>query len=172
MSKTIKRVILYSFLAIAIAGAGYFASLHVSRERPLTAEDKVLKKAINKDDEQVTVLKRGSFNPNATDSDDLHRGRGDVELVKFMGETRLVLKDNFHVTNGPDYKLYLLNHSNVQTEERFKQIKEQSHQLDSIKQFSGFQVFTIPGNIDPNEIKSVLVWCEAFSQFISNADLQ
>ena len=132
----------------------------------------MLRSAIKDDDAAVSLLKSGAFNPDARGSDGLHRGRGDVTLVSFMGENRLVFMDNFHVTNGPDYKVYLLGHSDIQTEKEFKPIKDESHQLDSLVQFSGFQVFTLPSDIDPDEVQSVLVWCEAFSEFISNADLQ
>ena len=170
MSKT-RKMMQYVLLAVAVAGLGYFASLHMSQQRPMSQEEKVLRSAMSDGDSEVAVLKSGAFNPDARGSDGLHRGSGDVALVNFMGKDRLVFMDNFHVTNGPDYKVYLLGHSDIQSEKEFKPIKQESHQLDSLVQFSGFQVFTLPPDMDPDEVQSVLVWCEAFSEFISNADL-
>ncbi|MGV0005591.1 MAG: DM13 domain-containing protein [Candidatus Porifericomitaceae bacterium WSBS_2022_MAG_OTU9] len=173
MSKT-RKTLQYLFLAIIVVGLGYFASMHLSEQKIPTVDDILLSSALQDkgNSPELKILKQGAFNPDALDSDGLHRGSGGVALVDYKGENKLVLMDDFTVTNGPDYKIYLLEHSDVQTEKRFKQIKDMSYQLDSLKQFKGYQVFTLPEDMDPEQIQSVLIWCEAFSQFISNADLQ
>lgn len=238
MTKPLKYFFLL-LLVLGVAGLGYFISLHLSKPRPLTAEDRILQEMLlqgraqaqsehsiqdkaqdisgknNQGDSQAEVpgelseqptpsqsvpqsmprqpipkqplpeqplpkqplpeqgpviLKQGVFNPNAEDSDFLHRGRGGVSIVRFMGKNRLVFAEDFHVTNGPDYRIYLLNARNVETEARFRQLKDNAFQLAPLKQFKGYQVFEIPAEFNIHQAQSALIWCEAFGQFISNAD--
>ena len=171
-----RKPFIYLLLLAVLGGTGYFANLHISRTQFLSAQDRLLKKRLAGDTanippEQIPVIhKNGHFNPDARDSDAIHRGRGQVSIVAFMGTTNLVFADDFHVTPGPDYKIYLLTERGVETEERFKQIKDQAIRLAPMKQFQGYQVFKLSDAIDTAQIQSVLIWCEAFSQFISNAD--
>ena len=169
-----RKPFIYLLLLAVLGGGGYFASLHISRTGPVSAQDRLLRHRLAGTDEhtpleQVPVIyKSGQFNPAARDSDDLHRGRGGVSIVNFMNTDYLVFADDFHVTQGPDYKIYLLDECGVETEERFKQIKDNATQLASMRQFQGYQVFKLPPPIAPGDIQGVLIWCEAFSEFISN----
>jgi hypothetical protein len=68
---------------------------------------------------------------------------------------------------GPDYKLYLAK-SFVETKEGFLAIKAQSRRIADIETFSGF-IAEVPEGLNVDDFNTVVVWCEAFSQFISAA---
>jgi hypothetical protein len=68
---------------------------------------------------------------------------------------------------GPDYKLYLVPDF-VQDEAQFLALKHTALRVGDIKTFDGFLV-PLPPGVDLAASTTVLVWCEAFGQFISAA---
>jgi hypothetical protein len=108
-----------------------------------------------------SALFKGRFERNLKGSDFLHWGEGDVRVLldRIAHEGRLA--------PGPDYKLYLAP-SFVDTKEGFLKIKDQSRRIGDIKSFEGFLIDVPPG-VDVKAYTTVVVWCEAFSQFISAA---
>jgi len=104
---------------------------------------------------------RGRFERNLKGSDFLHWGEGDVRVLpdRIAHEGRLA--------PGPDYKLYLAP-AFVDTKEGFLKIKDQSRRIGDVKSFDGFLIDVPPG-VDVKAYTTVVVWCEAFSQFISAA---
>jgi hypothetical protein len=94
-------------------------------------------------------------------SDLLHWGEGEVRIARdrIAHEGRLA--------PGPDYKLYLAKEF-VDTREKFLAIKRDAARIGDVKTFDGFLVAVPPG-IDVTAYTTVVVWCEAFSQFISAA---
>ncbi len=121
---------------------------------------------------QVTILRTGTFNPDAQGSDPAHRGWGNVMIVDFDGKKKLVTGEDFRVTNGPAYHVYLVPGVNVETGSAFLALKDKSIDIGEMNQFSGYQVFTLPDDLDITGLNSVVIWCESFSQFISVADIQ
>lgn len=104
---------------------------------------------------------KGRFERNLKGSDFLHWGEGDVsvsrERIAHMGR----------LAPGPDYKLYLTAQF-VDTKAGFLQIKSQSRQIGDVKTFNGF-IVAVPPDVDINRYTTVVIWCEAFSAFISAA---
>lgn len=92
-------------------------------------------------------------------SDILHWGEGEVRIApkRIAFEGRLA--------PGPDYKLYLTK-SYVDTRAGFLAIKSEAVRIGDIKTFNGFLV-DVPPDIDVAAYTTVVVWCEAFSMFIS-----
>ena len=143
----------------------------VAEEEVVEAEP-VVEPEVVETEPKVNVIKEGEFNPDAEGSDSFHRGWGGVSVVELRGVNRLVFKDDFRVTNGPDYKVYLVEKSGVETGRAFRAIKSDSYRIGDLHQFRGYQTFEIPSNIDVDKIEGVVIWCEAFSQYISTADLR
>jgi hypothetical protein len=104
---------------------------------------------------------KGRFERNLKGSDFFHWGEGEVSLMrdKIAHQGRLA--------PGPDYKLYLANEF-VDTKEGFLKIKGQAKRVGDVKTFDGFLVDVPPG-IDIGAYTTVVIWCEAFSQFITAA---
>lgn len=92
-------------------------------------------------------------------SDFLHWGEGTISLSasEIVHEGALA--------PGPDYKLYLVPEF-VEDEAGFERVKGQSLQVGDVKTFSGF-VLDIPQGVDLAQYNTVLVWCEAFGEFIT-----
>jgi len=104
------------------------------------------------------------FRKDLKDSDALHWGEGKVSIgsktITLMGE----------LAPGPDYKLYL-SPEFVETEVDFNRLKTTMVGVGDVKTFKNFVVEVSP-DIDPSNYNSVIVWCEAFSQFITSAKYQ
>lgn len=101
------------------------------------------------------------FHRDLKGSDTFHWGEGQVSLgpeyISFMGK----------LAPGPDYKLYL-SPAFVETEDDFKRLKATMIRVGDVKTFKNF-VVEVPPDINPADYSSVIIWCEAFSQFITSA---
>ena len=71
------------------------------------------------------------------------------------------------IAPGPDYRLYL-SPEFVETEAAFLALKPAMVQLGPVKTFENF-VVSVPEGVDPSEYNTVIVWCEAFGEFITSA---
>jgi len=104
------------------------------------------------------------FRKDLQDSDFLHWGEGTVaispETITLTGE----------LAPGPDYKLYL-SPQFVETESDFNRLKADMVQVGDIRTFQNF-IVSVPADIAPSDFNTVIVWCEAFGQFISSAQYQ
>jgi hypothetical protein len=103
----------------------------------------------------------GRFDPKLPGSDFLHWGEGELRLMtgKIVHAGRLA--------PGPDYKLYLAGEF-VGTKEGFLRIKDKAVRIGDVKTFDGF-ILDVPQGVDVAAYTTAIVWCEAFSQFISAA---
>ncbi len=104
------------------------------------------------------------FRKDLKDSDTLHWGEGTVSV----GSNSITLMGK--LAPGPDYKLYL-SPEFVETEVDFNRLKTTMVRIGDVKTFDNF-VVEVPPGIDPSNYNSVIVWCEAFSQFITSAKYQ
>ena len=95
-------------------------------------------------------------------SDLLHWGTGEVRIapdrIAHLGR----------LSPGPDYKLYLAPRF-VETKAAFLEIKSSSVRLGDVKTFNGF-ILQVPRGVDVDDYSAVVIWCEAFDQFISAAE--
>jgi hypothetical protein len=103
----------------------------------------------------------GQFRRDLKDSDALHWGEGTVSVSQDAISLQGALAP------GPDYKLYL-SPEFVETEAAFLRLKGKMVRVGDVKTFENF-VVPVPGSVDPASFNSVIVWCEAFSQFITAA---
>ncbi len=106
----------------------------------------------------------GEFRRDLQDSDALHWGEGTVAVSE--GAISLVGR----LSPGPDYKLYL-SPEFVETEADFNRLKTRMALVGDVKTFNNFLV-QVPPNVDPAQYTTVIVWCEAFGEFITAAQYQ
>ena len=104
---------------------------------------------------------RGEFSRDLTDSDALHWGEGTL----FVSADRITLDGS--LAPGPDYRLYL-SPTFVDTEAEFKALKSTMVQVGAVRSFENFML-DVPPDVDPSDYRAAIVWCEAFSQFITAA---
>ena len=103
----------------------------------------------------------GEFKRDLPGSDFLHWGEGTVSL------THGQLVHQGALAPGPDYMAYLVPEF-VTDEAAFEAVKDQSLRLGAVKSFEGF-VLDLPEGTDPTAYTTVLIWCEAFGEFITAA---
>ncbi|MGH1406724.1 MAG: DM13 domain-containing protein [Rhodomicrobiaceae bacterium] len=108
-----------------------------------------------------SALYTTEFKRDLKGSDFLHWGEGKVSLTdkKIVHEGKLA--------PGPDYKVYL-SKTFVEDEAEFMKIKGEAKQIGDVKTFDGFLV-TIAEGINVADYSTVIVWCEAFGEFITAA---
>ncbi|WP_395373986.1 DM13 domain-containing protein [Marinicella sp. W31] len=113
---------------------------------------------------QGDALYSAEFHKDLADSDFLHWGEGTVSIsedtISFMGK----------LAPGPDYQLYLTPRF-VETEDAFMSIKDQSKRLGAVNTFNDF-ILPYDQSINLNEYNSIVIWCEAFGQFITAAQFR
>jgi hypothetical protein len=107
------------------------------------------------------VLYKTEFRRNLKDSDTFHWGEGMVSISR----SSIVLAGR--IAPGPDYKLYL-SPEFVETEADFKRLKSRMVRVGDVRTFDNF-IVAVPSNIDPEKYRAVIIWCEAFSEFITAA---
>ena len=94
-------------------------------------------------------------------SDFLHWGEGTISVTptQIVHEGRLA--------PGPDYKVYLVDRF-VEHEDEFLPIKSEATVIGDVDTFEGF-LLDVPEGINVEQYNTVLVWCEAFDEFITAA---
>ena len=152
-----KRLFLPLVTHISAAFIGFAAGIYLlpiltEPEGPSASE---MQKATNQ------ALYRGEFKRDLAGSDFLHWGEGTVSI----GREYISLDGS--LAPGPDYRLYL-SPAFVQTEAEVEAIKSDMVQVGEVKTFSDF-VIPVPSSIDPSNYKAVVIWCEAFEEFITAA---
>ena len=94
-------------------------------------------------------------------NDRLHWGEGTIAVsgneIVHMGR----------LSPGPDYKLYLTTQF-VEHEDEFEPIKSEAVLIGDVDTFSGF-ILPVPEGVDVTSYTTVVVWCEAFGEFITAA---
>lgn len=103
----------------------------------------------------------GQFRRDLKDSDALHWGDGTV----FVGSDAVSLDGA--IAPGPDYKLYL-SPEFVETESDFIRLKASMTRVGDVKTFENF-IVPVEDSVDLRAFNTVVVWCEAFGQFITAA---
>ena len=139
--------------AVGIAGFGAdIYALPILTAPPAPSEEKI--KAMSAKADYT-----GQFRKDLKDSDALHWGEGTVsvnsQFITLMGK----------LAPGPDYKLYLVPEF-VQDESSFLKVKDMSMRVGDVKTFEGFLI-DLPADTEINAYTTVLVWCEAFGEFIT-----
>lgn len=112
-------------------------------------------------DQAKAATYSGQFRRDLKDSDPLHWGEGTVSV----SAKSIVLAGK--LAPGPDYKLYL-SPEFVETEADFIRLKSTMVRVGDVKTFENF-IVPVPAGVEPSRYNTVVVWCEAFSQFITSA---
>ena len=110
---------------------------------------------------ESTALFTGVFTRDLADSDALHWGEGTV----YVGADVIALDGA--LAPGPDYRLYL-SPEFVETEADFALKRAEMVQVGHVNTFENFMV-AVPDGIIPSDYTTVIIWCEAFGQFITAA---
>lgn len=99
-------------------------------------------------------LTEGSFSPRA------HAGAGVAKIIA-RGDLLTLELDKFSVERGPDLHVYLA------TDESASEYID----LGLLQKFNGYQIYTLPQDVDISSHDHVLIWCQAFGVLFSSAEL-
>lgn len=147
--------LLMSHAGVALAGfaAGiYFLPILTAPPAPTRAEIQTLASGAEFS---------GQFRRDLKDSDSLHWGEGTV----FVGPRSIALDGE--IAPGPAYVLYL-SPEFVETEAGFLRVRSRMAAVGDVKTFENF-ILPVPDGVDPAAFNSVVIWCEAFREFITAA---
>lgn len=109
-------------------------------------------------------LRQGTFVRDLEGSDAFHWGDGTI----YVSDERIWLDGS--IAPGPDYRLYLTK-GQYTTRDEFLAAKSDALQIAPIKAYKNFSVM-IPDGVDIAEYDAVIIWCEAFSAFITSASIR
>lgn len=99
--------------------------------------------------------------------DSVHRGQGNVEVIK-TGEETVLRFTEFEVTNGPDLYIWLVK----DVVESASEVKASEWvELGALKGNIGDQNYTLPVDVDVKDFGSVVVWCKQFGVLFASAEL-
>ncbi|MFK7893859.1 MAG: DM13 domain-containing protein [Granulosicoccus sp.] len=152
-----KRFLLYMFSHGLAMAAGFALGIYLLPI--LTAPDSPDADMLQ--EQAQSAMFTAEFTRELRGSDLLHWGEGMVSIT----EDHIVHEGK--LAPGPDYKLYLVKDF-VAHEDEFLPVKADALQIGDIKTFDGF-LLDIPDGTDFSEYTTLLVWCEAFSEFITAA---
>lgn len=144
-----------SHLFALVAGFGLGVYLLPILTAPPSIEAEALAEAA------VGAVYTAEFEENLRGNDPLHWGPGTLSI----SDRRIVHEGA--LSAGPDYRLYLVPQF-VEHEDEFEPIKAASVMIGKIDRFDGF-ILDLPEGIDLEAYSTVLVWCEAFGEFIAAA---
>ena len=110
---------------------------------------------------EAEAVATGTFTRDLRGSDRLHWGEGTLSVTAMQAVHRGTLAP------GPDYRLYLTR-GLVTHEDEFAAAEKVM--IGPVDGFEGFALALPPG-VDPAAWDAALIWCEAFGEFITAANL-
>ena len=125
----------------------------------MTAPDSPLPTAMNS--EAGDYVYYGTFVRELEDSDFLHWGDGEVSI----SQSHVVFEGR--LAPGPDYRLYF-SPEYLETEADFEKLKASMQDAGGVRTFENF-IVRMPPDLDIERYNTIIVWCEAFGQFITAA---
>ena len=153
-----RHVVMFGFVKFCaglVIGFGlgvYFLPILIAEKGPNSASIVAL---------SDSASRRGKFVQDLPGSDGLHWGDGLI----LVSADRIWLDGK--VALPPDYRLYLTP-KYVENGPGFQTIEAQSLQIGPTKAFENFSL-DLPDGVDVRKYRAVLIWCEAFGQFITAA---
>lgn len=90
----------------------------------------------------------------------VHEGKGKAEFFKLSDGTTILRLEDFQVLNGPELHVYLVPTADVQP--NIGQDIPGSVDLGKLKGNQGAQNYNLPSNINIEQFRSVVIWCQPF----------
>jgi len=89
-----------------------------------------------------------------------HTGEGTARILQ-NGGLRMLEFSDFSTDRGPDLKVVLSKDGSL----------EDAVIIGKLEAFSGYQSYGVPGFVDTNQYRYVLIWCEEFNVLFASAEL-
>jgi hypothetical protein len=131
----------------------------------VTPEAMMDKPADSMMDKGPAVLGTGNFDRK----DDVHYANGQAILARQEDGAVVLRLQDLDAANGPDLYVYVSENPDPKNSD---ELQQGEHNLGSLKATNGSFSYTLDASIDPAKIKSVVIYCRAFSVIFSTATLQ
>lgn len=113
------------------------------------------------------LIKSGKIDKTAKGQDLIHNSSGDWSVIKVGNQLFLQSSENFRSSPGPDYHVYISSKSAIKDNDEFT---AQQIEVGRLKKPNGAAFYLLPIQ-NPDDIKSMLIWCKQFKEYIGSADL-
>lgn len=114
------------------------------------------------------IIKKGQIDKNAKGQDFLHSSSGEWSVIKVGNELFLQSSEDFRSSPGPDYHVYISNKSAIKDNDEFS---AEQIEVSRLKKPNGAAFYPLKTK-NSEDIKSVLIWCKQFKEYIGSADLR
>jgi len=114
------------------------------------------------------IIKKGQIDKNAKGQDFLHSSSGEWSVIKVGNDLFLQSSEDFRSSPGPDYHVYISNKSAIKDNDEFS---AEQIEVSRLKKPNGAAFYPLKTK-NSEDIKSVLIWCKQFKEYIGSADLR
>ena len=116
------------------------------------------------------LLKRGKIDETAKGQDLLHSSKGSWTLVRSAGALYVQSGDDFRSSPGPDYHVYVSAKPAIKDNDEF--VGSGQIEVGRLVKPNGAAFYKLPASLSASDVRSVLVWCKRFREYIGSADLR
>lgn len=113
------------------------------------------------------VLKKGVIDTNAKGQDLVHNSSGSWMLVRSGDQLYLQSGEDFRSSPGPDYHVYVSDAPAIKDNNEFG---SSQIEIGRLTKPNGAAYYPLKA-MDAKQIRSVLIWCKQFKEYIGSADL-
>lgn len=111
------------------------------------------------------VLGIGNFDRQ----DDFHYATGQAIIARQEDGSHILRLQDLDAANGPDLYVYLTEHPNPSNSD---ELHQGDHNLGLLKATNGSFSYALDPSVDVSKVKSVVIYCRAFTVIFSVATLQ
>lgn len=157
-----KKKLWFAAGAVALAGLWYLFRpelLFVTT----TVDEALPEMSAQGDADTPSVLLSGTFRGIA------HETEGSATILSLDGGKRILRLTNFHTSNGPDVRVYLVAANDAPDNDTVTQAG--FVELGKLKGTEGDQNYEIPNDVDINKYRAATIWCARFGVNFGTAPL-
>lgn len=171
-----RNPVMLAFLGLVLLGALAFGWWTISplfiRTTLVEGDDIAIPSAAMQSDKAITESKTDTVvaTGNFDRKDDVHYANGQALIVKQADGTNILRLQDLDAANGPDLYIYLSEHPDPANSEQLHE--GQDHNLGGLRATTGSFNYAIDPSVDLSKVKSVVIYCRAFSVIFSVAELQ
>lgn len=113
------------------------------------------------------TLKQGDIDTTAKGQDPIHNSSGTWLLIRAGNDLYLQSAANFKSSPGPDYHVYVSKSAAIKDNPEFDARQVEVSRLLKPNGAAYYKLTTT----DVEDVKSVLIWCKQFKEYIGSVDL-
>ena len=146
----------------------FVSSVHAQILEAITGHAKDIKARFSKDTFiHGVTLKQGDIDTTAKGQDLIHNSSGTWLLIRAGNDLYLQSAANFKSSPGPDYHVYISTSAAIKDNPEFDAKQDEVSRLSKPNGAAYYKLTTT----NAEDVKSVLIWCKQFKEYIGSADL-